>query len=117
MRETLSRLRSANSELLGCSLSDVDKAKIEKVEVSLLQSEMPPLEGLALSDQEEILESIIRSHGYSNPWELSAALAKFTRGPRSRSGRYIHTSVDSQNQFGHQAERSISIPEAHLRRV
>jgi signal transduction histidine kinase len=61
----------------------VDKEKIEKVEASLLQSEMPPLEGLALSDQEEILESIIRSYGYSNPWELSAALAKFNMSPGS----------------------------------
>jgi signal transduction histidine kinase len=83
MHETLARLRSANSELLGCSLSDVDKETIEKVEASLLQSDMPPLEGLALSDQEEILESIIRSYGYSNPWELSAALAKFSMPPGS----------------------------------
>jgi len=83
MSDTLARMRQANSELMGCSLSDVDKAKIEEVEATLLRSEMPPSEGLALSDREEVLESIIRSHGYSNPWELSAALAKFNMPPDS----------------------------------
>jgi signal transduction histidine kinase len=73
MRDTLARLRSANSELLSCSLSDVDKAKIEGVETSLLQSEMPPPEGLALSDQEEILESIIRSARNTGLLRWSAA--------------------------------------------
>jgi signal transduction histidine kinase len=76
MRSTLTRLRNANSELLRCPLEDSDKAKIEEVEASLLQSETLPLEGLALSDLEETLESIIRSYGYADPWELSAALAK-----------------------------------------
>ena len=66
MRDTLAELRGANSELLGCSLSDADKAKIEEVETSLLQSQTQPSEGLALSDLEETLESIIRSHGHAD---------------------------------------------------
>jgi signal transduction histidine kinase len=76
MRNTLARLRNANSELLRCPLEDSDRVKIETVEGSLLQSEPLPLEGLALSDLEETLESIMRSYGYADPWELSPALAK-----------------------------------------
>lgn len=76
MRNTLARLRNANSELLRCPLEDTDRAKIEEVEASLLQSETPPSEGLVLKDLEEILESILRSYGHADPWELSAALAK-----------------------------------------
>ena len=76
MRNTLARLRNANSELLWCPLEDTDRAKIEEVEVLLLQSETPLSEGLALRDQEETLEWILRSYGHADPWELSAALAK-----------------------------------------
>ncbi len=81
MRDTLARLRCANSELLRCPLEDSDKARIEEVEASLLQSEMPPCEGLALSDLEETLESIIRSYGHADPWELSAPLARANMPP------------------------------------
>src|SRR6201996_6278838 len=75
MRDTLAKLRQANSELLRCPLADPDKAKIQEVEDSLLQSEILP-EGLALSDLEGALETILRSHGHAEPWELSAPLAK-----------------------------------------
>src|ERR1700727_2137259 len=68
MRETLARLRCANSELMRCALGDSDKAKIEEVEAALLQSENPPSEGLVLSDLEERLESILRSYGHAEPW-------------------------------------------------
>ena len=74
MRNTLARLRRANSELLRCPLDD--PAKIEEAEDSLLQPGLPPSEGLALSDLEETLESIMRSRGLVDPWELSAPLAK-----------------------------------------
>jgi signal transduction histidine kinase len=74
MRNTLARLRRANSELLRCPLDD--PAKIEEAEDSLLQPGLPPSEGLALSDLEETLESIMRSRGLADPWELSAPLAK-----------------------------------------
>ena len=81
MRDTLARLRSANSELLRCPLDDSDRTKIEEVEASLLQSKIAASEGLALSDLEETLESIIRSYGHADPWELSAALAKSNMPP------------------------------------
>jgi len=72
----------ANSELMRCSVDDSDKAKIEEVETSLLQSEEAlPSEGLILSDLEETLESIIRSYGHADPWELSAPLAKANMPP------------------------------------
>src|SRR6201984_161910 len=70
MRDTLTRLRSANSELWRCLLDDSDKAKIEEVEASLLL-EVSPSEGLALSDLEETLDSILRSYGHADSWELS----------------------------------------------
>ena len=80
MRDKLTRLRSANSELWRCALDDSDKAKIEEVEASLLLG-VNTSEGLALSDLEETLDSILQSNGHADSWELSAALAKFDMSP------------------------------------
>ena len=75
MRHALAKMQSANSELWRRSLDDSDKARIEEVEASLLQTEVAPSQGLTLSDLEETLDSILRSYGLTNSWELSAALA------------------------------------------
>jgi len=56
MRDKLTRLRSANSELWRCPLDDSDKAKIEDEDSLLLG--VNTSEGLALSDLEEMLDSI-----------------------------------------------------------
>ena len=75
LRNTLARMRNANAQLWGRQLNESEKARIEEVEASLLQSDGVVLDGLALSDREESLDSILRSHGYADSWELSAALA------------------------------------------
>jgi signal transduction histidine kinase len=80
MRDKLTRLRGANSELCRRRLDDSDMAKIEEVEASLLAG-VNTLEGLALSDLEETLDSVLQSYGHAGSWELSAALAKFDMSP------------------------------------
>jgi signal transduction histidine kinase len=75
MHQNLTKLRDANAELWRRPLDESDKARIEVVEASLLQS-TTPFDGLALSDLEEHLDSILRSHGFANSWELSAPLAE-----------------------------------------
>lgn len=76
MRDTLEKMRSANSELWRRPLDNSDKDRIEDVEASLLQSGTRLLEGLALSDLEESLGSVLQSYGHANSWELSASLAR-----------------------------------------
>ena len=56
------------------------RPKIEEVEASLLLG-VNTAEGLALSDLEETLDSILQSNGHADSWELSAALAKFDMSP------------------------------------
>ena len=75
LRYILEKMRIANSGLWRCPLNDSDKAVIEEVEASLLQSEEAASQGLTLSDLEETLESILLSYGHADSWELSAALA------------------------------------------
>jgi signal transduction histidine kinase len=86
MRHMLAKLRDANSELWRLAIDDpdkakIDKARIEEVETSLLQSRAVRLDGLALSDLEEQLNSILTSYGHADSWELSSSLAKCNMPP------------------------------------
>jgi len=76
LRGTLARMRSANAELWRLPLDEAVKAQIEEVEASLLEANATHLDGLGLSDLEESLDSLLRSYGYSDSWELSPALAR-----------------------------------------
>jgi signal transduction histidine kinase len=74
-------MRNANAALWRLPLDDSEKSRIEEVEATLLRSDMAPLEALALSDLEERLDSILRSHGQDNSGDLSAALARCNMPP------------------------------------
>lgn len=76
MRSLLVRLRSANSELCRRQLDESLQTRIEEIEASLTQSGVTVLDGLALSDHEEKIETILRAHGCASSWELSAPLAR-----------------------------------------
>ena len=81
MRDASVRMRNANAALWRLPLDDSEKSRIEEVEATLLRSDMAPLEALALSDLEEGLDSILRSHGQDNSGGLSAALARCNMSP------------------------------------
>jgi signal transduction histidine kinase len=85
LRDALAKLRGANAELWRRPLDDSEKVRIEELEASLLQSGVTPLDALVLGDLEERLDSILRSHGYPNSWELSAALARCSMPPDTLS--------------------------------
>ena len=81
MRDALTRLRNVNAALWRRSFEDSEKSRIEEVEATLLRSDAARLEGLALSDLEERLDSILRSHGQDDSGNLSAALARCNISP------------------------------------
>lgn len=76
LRDTLAEMRRANAELWRRPVNESERARIEEVEASLLQSGVTHLEGLALGDLEEKLDSILRSYGQADSWKLSPALAR-----------------------------------------
>ena len=61
-----------------------------------MQSDEPPLDTLAISDLEDQLDSLLRSHGQNDLWQLAADLARknvkpevlesLVRDPRRRDG-------------------------------
>jgi len=93
MRDMLAKLRIANSELWRRPINDSDKVIIEEVEASLLQSKTALLDGLALSDLEERLDSILSHYGIADSWELSAGLAKCNMSPDTLTS--LLTQLDS----------------------
>jgi signal transduction histidine kinase len=76
LRDMLKRVRDASLELGRRELSAEKRAEIEKVEASLIQTDEPPLDALAASALEDQLDSLLRSHGQNDLWQLAADLAR-----------------------------------------
>lgn len=76
LRETLKRIKDASHDLGRRELTPTQKAEIEKLESSLIQRDEPPPDTLTVSDLEDQIESLLRSHGQNDLWQLSAELAQ-----------------------------------------
>ncbi|MGH9494672.1 MAG: sensor histidine kinase [Candidatus Sulfotelmatobacter sp.] len=76
LRELILRVRNASVELGRRNLSAEQKTQIENVEETFLHVDGPPLDPLAASDLEEQIDSLLRSHGQNDMWQLAADLAK-----------------------------------------
>jgi signal transduction histidine kinase len=75
LRATIKRVRDASLELGRQDLTATQKAEIERLEASLAQTDVPPPDALTASDLEDQLDSLLRSHGQSDLWQLAADLA------------------------------------------
>ena len=76
LREMLKKIRDASHELGRRELTPAQKAEIEKMEASFVQSDEAPPDALAISDLEEQIDSLLRSHGQNDLWQLAADLAR-----------------------------------------
>jgi signal transduction histidine kinase len=76
LRDLLKRIRDASHELGRRDLTAAQKSEIEKLEASVTQVDGPPPDPLTTSDLEERLDSLLRSHGQSDLWQLAADLAR-----------------------------------------
>jgi signal transduction histidine kinase len=76
LRETLKHIKDASHELGRRELTPTQKAEIEKLESSFTQRDEPPPDALTISDLEEQIDSLFRSHGQNDLWQLSAELAQ-----------------------------------------
>jgi signal transduction histidine kinase len=76
LRDILKRIKDASHELGRRELTAAQKAEIDNLEASIIRSDEPPLDTLAASDLEEQIDSLMRSHGQNDLWQLSADLAK-----------------------------------------
>jgi signal transduction histidine kinase len=76
LRTILKRVRDASLELGRRDLTAAEKSEIEKLEASVVQRDGPPPDALTASDLEEQLDSLLRSHGQNDLWQLAADLAR-----------------------------------------
>jgi signal transduction histidine kinase len=76
LRDLILRIRNASVELGRRNLNAEQKSQIEKVEDTLLHMDGPPPDPLTASDLEEQIDSLLRSHGQNDMWQLAADLAK-----------------------------------------
>jgi len=76
LRDALKKIKDASLELGRRDLTSAQRGEIEKLEISFVQRDEPPPDTLAISDLEEQLDSLLRSHGQSDLWQLAADLAR-----------------------------------------
>ena len=76
LRDTLKRIKEASHELGRRELTPTQKAEIEKLETAFTQQDGPPPDALTISDLEGQIDSLLRSHGQNDLWQLSAELAQ-----------------------------------------
>lgn len=76
LRELLKGIRDASHELGKRNLTKEQRAEIEQLEASLMQNDVHPQDALAVADLEDQLDSLLRSHGQDDLWQLAADLAR-----------------------------------------
>ena len=76
LRSTLHRVKEASHELGRRELTPVQKSEIERLEASFTQRDDPPPDALTISDLEDQIDSLLRSHGQNDLWQLAAELAQ-----------------------------------------
>jgi len=76
LRATLKRIRDASMELGRRELTAAQRAEIEKLEASIAQNDAPPPNPLDASEMEDRIDSLLRSHGQNDMWQLAADLAQ-----------------------------------------
>ncbi|MGC2333393.1 MAG: ATP-binding protein [Candidatus Acidiferrales bacterium] len=75
LRDALKRIKNASHELGRRELTPTQRAEIETLEASLVKSDEIPPDALATSDLEGQIDSLLRSHGQNDLWQLAADLA------------------------------------------
>ena len=76
LRKILQKIRDASLDLGRRDLTSAQKSEIEKLETSFTQQDVVPPDALTISDLEDQIDSLLRSHGQNDLWQLAAGLAR-----------------------------------------
>src|SRR5256886_1671966 len=76
LRTILKKIKDASHELGKRDLSPAQKSEIEKMEAAFTQEDVVPPDALTISDLEDQIDSLLRSHGQNDLWQLAAGLAR-----------------------------------------
>ena len=93
LRNTMHRIKEASHELGRRELTPTQKAEVEKLELSFTRGAAePPPDALTISDLEDQVDSLLRSHGQNDLWQLAAELAQ--RGVRPEALESLFENLD-----------------------
>jgi signal transduction histidine kinase len=76
LRVTLKKIKDASLELGRRNLNPAQKSEIEKLEAAFVHPEEAPPDALTASDLEQDIDSLLRSHGQNDLYQLAADLAR-----------------------------------------
>ena len=95
LRQILKKIKDASHELGRRDLTPAQKAEIENLEASFTQRDEPPPDALTASDMEEQIDSMLRSHGQKDLWQLAADLARRGVKPAALEALFAHLDADT----------------------
>src|SRR5215470_14280466 len=93
LRETIYRIKEASHQLGSRELTPTQKAEIDKLETTFTHQDGPPPDALTISDLEGQIDSLLRSHGQNDLWQLSAELAQ--RGVQPEALESLFENLDA----------------------
>lgn len=76
LRDILKKVKNASLELGRRDLTPGQKSEIERLEALFTQPDVVPPDALTISDLEDQIDSLLRSHGQNDLWLLAAGLAR-----------------------------------------
>src|SRR5882672_6046478 len=95
LRDILKKIRDASLELGRRDLTSAQKSEIEKLEASFTQKDIVPADALTISDLEEQIDSLLRSHGQNDLWQLAADLARKNVKPEALESLFATLDADT----------------------
>ena len=94
LRGMLKSIKDASHSLGARELTATQKTQIENLETALLQLDGPPPDTLTVATLEDELDTLLRSHGLNNLWQLSASLAR--KGAKPQVLESLFDSLDAE---------------------
>jgi signal transduction histidine kinase len=79
----LTKIRDASFELGRLGPRNSEQSQIERMEIALTETNASPPDPLTLSDLEDRLNTVLRSHGQEDLWQLPATLARCNMQPEA----------------------------------
>jgi signal transduction histidine kinase len=95
LREMIKKIKSASVELGKRDLTPAQKAEIEKLEALFTQKDVVPPDALTISDLEDQIDSLLRSHGQNDLWQLAADLARRNIKPEILESLFASLDADA----------------------
>jgi signal transduction histidine kinase len=95
LRDVLKRIKDASHELGRRELTPAQKLEIEKLESSFVQSDEAPPDPLTMSDIEAQIDSLLRSHGQNDLWQMAADLARKNVKPEALESLFAILDADT----------------------